>query len=65
MLIVWGSFKYECHPSVFFNGTVVEQLTIQKHLGIHLDEKVDFNAHIKGNISKANRGTGITKKLKS
>ena len=43
----------------------MEQLTIQKHLGTHLDEKVDFNAHIKGNISKANRGTGITKKLKS
>ena len=24
-----------------------------KHLGIHLDEKLDFNAHIKKKISKA------------
>ena len=27
----------------FFDFTVMEQLTSQKHLGIHLDEKLDFN----------------------
>ena len=42
----------DCHPLVFFNDTLVEQSTSQKHLGIHLDEKLDFNAHIKEKISK-------------
>ena len=35
----------------------------QKHLGTHLDEKLDFNARIKDKISKAYRGIGIIKKL--
>ena len=55
----------DCHPSVFFNDTIVERSTSQKHLGIHLDEKLDFNAHIKEKISKAYRGIGIIKKLQS
>ena len=37
----------------------------QRHLGTHLDEKLDFNARIKDKISKAYRGTGIIKKLQS
>ena len=45
----------DCHPSVFFNDAAVKQSISQNHLGIHLDEKLDFNAHIKENISKANR----------
>ena len=48
-----------CHLSVFFNDTVVERLTSQKHLGIHLDEKLDFNGHIKEKISEAYRGVCI------
>ena len=57
----------DCHPSFFFffNDTIVEHLTSQKHLGIHLDKKLDFNAHIKEKISKAIRGIGIIKKLQS
>ena len=55
----------DCHPSVFFNDTIVEQLKIQKHLGILLYEKLDFNAYIKEKISKANRGIGTIQKLKS
>ena len=56
----------DCHPSVFFNNVVglypVEQTTSQKHLGIHLDEKLNFNAPIN---DKANRGIVIIKKLQS
>ena len=43
----------------------MECSTNQKHLGIHLDEKLDFNAHIKEKISKAYKGIGIIKKLQS
>ena len=35
----------------------------QKHLGIHLDEKLDFINHIQEKISKANKGVGIIEKL--
>ena len=35
----------------------------QKHLGIHLDEKLNFIHHIKEKISKANIGIGVIKKL--
>ena len=51
----------DCHVSVFFNDIIVEKLTSQKHLGIHLDGKLDFNAHIKEKVSKASRGIGIIK----
>ena len=40
-------------PSIsFFNDR--EHSTSQKHLGIHLDEHLDFNPHLKEKISKAN-----------
>ena len=57
----------DCHESVFFNDTIVERSTSQRtrHLGIHLDEKLDFNVHIKEKISKACRGIGTIKKLQS
>ena len=35
----------------------------QKHLGLYLDEKINFNHHINVKISKANKGTGIIKRL--
>ena len=43
----------------------MERSTSQKHLDIHLDEKLDFNAHIKKKISKVYIGIGIIKKLQS
>ena len=43
----------------------MERSASQKHLGIHLDEQLDFNTHIEGKISKAYRGIGIIKKLQS
>ena len=42
----------------------MEQPTSQKHLGIHLDGKLDLNAHIKEKVSKASRGIGIIKSYK-
>ena len=38
-------------------------MTIQKHFGIYLDENLDFSAHLKEKISKANRSIGIIKKV--
>ena len=52
----------DCHPSVVSSDTIVERSTSQKHLDIHFDEKLDFNAHIKEKISKVYIGIGIDKK---
>ena len=51
------------HPTVYFNNSPVTQSSSKKHLGIHLDEKLNFIHHIKEKISKANKGTGVIKKL--
>ena len=51
------------HPPVLFNNVPVKRCSIQKHLGIHLDEKLEFNCHIKEKITKANKGIGVMKKL--
>ena len=44
------------HPTVFFNNVPVKRCSIQKHLGFHLDEKLNFNHHVKEKITKANKG---------
>ena len=51
------------HPPVIFNNVPVKRCSIQKHLGIHLDEKLNFNHHVKEKITKANKGIGVIKKL--
>ena len=49
------------HPTVYFNNSPVTQSSSQKHLGFHLDEKLNFIDHIKEKISKANKGIGALK----
>ena len=50
------------HLIVYFNETPVAHTTCQKHLGIHLDEKLNFNHHLKAKIAKANKGIGLIRK---
>ena len=35
------------HPVVYFNEAPIAKASCQKHLGMHLDEKLNFNTHIK------------------
>ena len=51
------------HPPAIFNNMPVVRSSCQKHFGIYLDEKLNFSNHIKENISKANKGIGILRKL--
>ena len=51
------------HPPLLFNNSTVQQISSQKHLGIHLDEELTFKHHINEKINKANAGTGINRKL--
>ena len=51
------------HPITTFNTVPVAHTSCQKHFGLHLDEKLNFNQHINIKISKANKGIEIIKWL--
>ena len=46
-------------PTTTFNTVPVACTPCQKHLGLYLDEKLNFSHHINVKISKANKGIGI------
>ena len=51
-------------PSLIFNNNIVTQSLTQKHLGMFLDTKLDFQEHLKSIFSKVNKtlyyGSSIT-----
>ena len=51
------------HSRVFFNEVPVERSVSQKHLGLHLDQKLDFSKHINEKISKVQKVISVIKKL--
>ena len=51
------------HPKIFFNNAPVFCANWQKHLGMYLDETLNFNLHINEKMSKALKGIGIIRKL--
>ena len=44
------------HPPFLFNNSTIQQISSQKHLGIHLDEELTFKHHINEKINKTNKG---------
>ena len=50
------------YPPLTFNGNNVQTAISQKHLGLVLDSKLDFNEHISNKINKCNKMIGIMKK---
>ena len=51
------------HPPLLFNNSTIQQISSQKHLGIHLDVELTFKHHINEKINKANKGSRIIRKL--
>ena len=49
----------EDHPPIYFNDIPVTQTTVQKHIGLCLDEKLNYNTHIKEKLSKVYKGIGL------
>ena len=56
--------KTQNHPNISLNNIQVERVSHQKHLGIILDEKLNFKEHINSTILKVNRGIAVMKKLR-
>ena len=38
------------YPDLYFNSLVVEKVKTQKHLGLKLDERLDFREYLKANL---------------
>ena len=51
------------YPSLHFSNIAVTQSTTQKHLGMLLDVKLNFQGHLKNIYSKVNKTTGLLCKL--
>ena len=54
--------QVQIHPTISLNNIQVERATYQKHLGLTLDEKLNFKQLIVCAISKVNKGMSIIKK---
>ena len=51
------------YPPLHFNDITVTQSTTQKHFGMLLDVKLDFQGHLKNINSKVNKTIGLLRKL--
>ena len=53
------------HNQVYFNHNSVKEVRSQKHLGMYLDTKLNFQEHLNNVLTKANKTTGILRKLQA
>ena len=53
------------HPPLTFNNIPVAQTHSQKHLGMQLDKKLNFEEHLKKVESKVSKTIGIIRKLQN
>ena len=51
------------HSDLYFNSLIVEKVKIQKHLGLKLDEKLNFREPLRDKFAVVNKGMGMLKKL--
>ena len=54
-----------CHPSICFNNKSVKQVLSQKHLGLILDNKLNFQEHLKNILNKVDKTIGLLQKLQN
>ena len=52
--------KVQNHPTIILNNIQVERASYEKHLGLTLDEKLNFKQHL--DSSKINKGIAVIKK---
>ena len=62
VVLFWWEKQVQIHPIISLNNIQVERVPYQKHLGLILDEKLNFKQHIVSAISKVNKGISIIKK---
>ena len=55
--------KKTSHPLLNFNNKSVKQVHFQKHLGVYLEDKLDFREHLRNTFKKVNRIISLLRKL--
>ena len=55
----------QTHPVLTFDNSPVTKTTHHKHLGLILDEKLNFKEHLKEKMSKAYKGIAALRKLQN
>ena len=55
-------YQLQTHPTISLNNVQVERTISQKHLGVILDEKLNFKEHVDSAISKVNKGISLIRK---
>ena len=53
------------HDSIYFNNNLVNQVPSQKHLGMHLDAKLNFEKHLDNIISTIAKTIGLLRRLQA
>ena len=53
------------HPPLFFNENAIPNTTLQKHLGMFLDSKLNFSEHLKTIFQKTNKTIRLLRKLQT
>ena len=53
------------HPIIHFTNVQVQRANQQKHLGIILDERLNFKSHIDKVLTKGSKGTAVIKRLRN
>ena len=57
--------KKDIHPTLSFNNIPIHKCSSEKHLGLILDEKLNYKKHIDEKINKARKIVGTIKRLSS
>ena len=53
------------HNQVYFNHNSVKQVPSQNHLGMYLDNKLNFQKHLNNVLSKVSKTIGLLRKLQA
>ena len=57
--------KKTSHTPLKFNNNSVKQEQFQKHLGVYLDDKLDFREHLRNIFKKVSRTIHLLRKLQN
>ena len=57
--------KTNNHPTLIFNDNPVHQVALQKHLGMFLDYKLNFEEHFKTIVNKINKTIELLRKFQN
>ena len=64
-VIFWRKPQKTNHNQVYFNHNSVKQVSSQKHLGMYLDTKLNFQEHLNNLLSKVSKTIGLLWKLQA